>query len=73
MSQGLEYLRANNETIKAIATRHNVRSISVFASVARGEDRPDGDIDFLQVDIELVDQGGLFPRDAHIRDEALAL
>lgn len=28
-------------------------------------------IDFLQVDVDLVAQGGLFHRDAHIREEAL--
>lgn len=37
--------------IREIASRHHARSISVFGSVARGEDRPDSDIDFL-VDFE---------------------
>jgi len=96
MSQRLEYLRANSEAIKAIAARHKARSISVFGSVARGEDRPESDIDFLvdcdptaslfdlvhmrqelieflQVEVDLVDQGGLLPRDSHIREEALVL
>lgn len=30
-------------------------------------------IDFLQVDVDLVDQGGLFPLDSHIQEEALVL
>jgi len=96
MSLRLEYLRANSEAIKAIAARHKARSISVFGSVARGEDRPESDIDFLvdcdpsaslfdlvhmrqelidflKVDVDLVDQGGSFPRDFHIQEEALTL
>ena len=92
----MEYLRANSDAIKAIAARHKARSISVFGSVARGEDSPESDIDFLvdcdpaaslfdlvhmrqelieflRVEVDLVDQGGLLPRDSHIREEALAL
>ena len=92
----MEYLRANSDAIKAIAARHKARSISVFGSVARGEDSPESDIDFLvdcdpaaslfdlvhmrqelidflKADVDLVDQGGLFPRDSHIREEALIL
>ena len=96
MSQRMEYLRANSDAIKAIAARHKSRSISVFGSVARGEDSPESDIDFLvdcdpaaslfdlvhmrqelieflRVEVDLVDQGGLLPRDSHIREEALVL
>ena len=96
MSQRMEYLRANSDAIKAIAARHKARSISVFGSVARGEDSPESDIDFLvdcdpaaslfdlvhmrlelieflRVEVDLVDQGGLLPRDSHIREEALVL
>lgn len=47
MSQRLEFLRANSGTIKAIAARHKALSISVFGSVARGEDGPNSDFDFL--------------------------
>ena len=88
--------RRDHHAIRAIAASHKARSISVFGSVARGEDRPESDIDllvdcdptaslfdlvhmrqelsdFLQVDVDLVDQGGLFPRDSHIREEALVL
>ena len=96
MSLQIEYIRANSEAIKAIAARHKARSISVFGSVARGEESPESDIDFLvdcdptaslfdlvhmrqelieflQVDVDLVDQGGLLPRDSHIREEAIVL
>ena len=47
MGSRLEHLRSNREAIRAIAARHKALSISVFGSVARGEDRPDSDYDFL--------------------------
>lgn len=47
MSARLDFLLSNSETIKAIAARHKAISISVFGSVARGEDGPDSDVDFL--------------------------
>lgn len=47
MSERLDFLRANSNAIKAIAARHKVISIAVFGSVARGEDSPDSDVDFL--------------------------
>ncbi len=43
----LDELRARRDEILTIAARHGVRSVSVIGSVARGEDRPDSDIDFL--------------------------
>lgn len=58
----LEYLKANREAIRAIAARHKALSISVFGSVARGEDRPESDYDFLvQFDkgTTLIDQSDL--------------
>lgn len=96
MCPRLEFLRENSEAIRAIAARHKALSISVFGSVARGEDLLNSDIDFLvdcdptaslfdlvhmreelieflRVDVDLVDQGGLLPRDSHIREEAVAL
>lgn len=55
----LELRRAE---ILAAATRHGARNVRVFGSVARGDARPDSDIDFL-VDMEpgrsLFDVGGL--------------
>jgi predicted nucleotidyltransferase len=47
MSARLDFLLANSEAIKAIAARHKAISISVFGSVATGEDRPSSDFDFL--------------------------
>lgn len=48
--------------IREIAAKHGARNIRVFGSVARGEARPDSDVDFL-VDMEpgrtLLDLGGL--------------
>lgn len=40
-------LDARREEIKAIVARHHGRSVKVFGSVARGEERPGSDIDFL--------------------------
>jgi predicted nucleotidyltransferase len=96
MSERLDFLYANRGTIKAIAMRHKALSIAVFGSVARGEDGPESDFDFLvkagpnfslfdqvrlrrelmeflKAEVDLVDEGGLYPRDNHIREEALAL
>lgn len=58
-----ELLEARRGEILRIAARRGARNVRVFGSVARGEDRPDSDIDFL-VDMEpgrtLLDLGGLF-------------
>jgi len=43
----LEFLQANSEVIRSIAAHHKGKSIAVFGSVARGEDGPDSDVDFL--------------------------
>jgi uncharacterized protein len=43
----LTLLRANRDAILSIASRRGVRNIRVFGSVARGEARPDSDIDLL--------------------------
>ncbi len=37
----------NRDKILQVASRHGVKKIRVFGSMARGEDRPDSDIDFL--------------------------
>lgn len=86
----------HREDIKAIVTRHKGTAVAIFGSVARGEESPDSDIDFLveferdaslfdllhvQDDLErllerkvdVVDRGGLKPRDHVIRREAIAL
>jgi predicted nucleotidyltransferase len=58
----LELLRARRNEILAIAEKRGARNVRVFGSVARGEDRPDSDIDFL-VDLDpgrsVFDLGGL--------------
>ncbi len=38
---------ANREEIKAIVARHRGRSVALFGSVARGEETPASDLDFL--------------------------
>jgi hypothetical protein len=57
-----ELLKAKREEILRIAARHGAVNIRVFGSVARGDARPDSDVDFL-VDLEpgrsLLDLGGL--------------
>lgn len=47
----LDQLRLNREAINTLGKRYGARRIRVFGSVARGEERPDSDIDFL-VDFE---------------------
>jgi hypothetical protein len=58
----LESLRARRADILAVATRRGARNVRVFGSVARGQERPDSDVDLL-VDLEpgrsLFDLGGL--------------
>lgn len=46
-----DLVEARREEIKAIVARHHGRSVAVFGSVARGEEGPESDIDFL---VELV-------------------
>ncbi len=43
----LDTLRAQRNAIIAISRHYGAEHIRVFGSVARGEDRPDSDIDFL--------------------------
>ncbi len=43
----LAEVRAKREEIVAAAARHGARNVRVFGSVARGEARPDSDIDVL--------------------------
>jgi hypothetical protein len=40
-------IEAHRDEIKAIVARHQGRSVAVFGSVARGDEGPDSDIDFL--------------------------
>ncbi len=57
-----EILKPKREEILRIAAKHGAYNVRVFGSVARGEARPDSDVDFL-VELEprrsLMDLGGL--------------
>jgi len=43
----LKELRRKKEELMKIVARHGVTRVQVFGSVARGEEGPDSDIDFL--------------------------
>jgi uncharacterized protein len=43
----LDELRAKKDAILALGGQYGARRIRVFGSVARGEERPDSDVDFL--------------------------
>ena len=42
-----ELVEARRDEIKAIVARHHGKSVAIFGSVARGDERPGSDIDFL--------------------------
>lgn len=44
-----DLVEAHRDEIKAIVARHHGLSVALFGSVARGDERPDSDIDFLVV------------------------
>lgn len=43
----LDDLRTKRDVILALISRYGARHIRVFGSVARGEERPESDVDFL--------------------------
>ena len=47
MSERRALVEAKREEINAIVRRHKGRSVAVFGSVARGDDGPASDVDFL--------------------------
>jgi uncharacterized protein len=57
-----ELLKSKRADILQVAAQHGARNVRVFGSVARGEARPDSDVDVL-VELEtgrsLLDLGGL--------------
>ena len=65
----LELVQSLSDEIKAVAFRHKGISVSVFGSVARGEDTPESDIDFL---IDFAKGSSLFDI-MHVQDELEAL
>lgn len=48
-------LRLRRDTLRQIADRHGASNLRLFGSVARGEERPDSDIDLL---IDLAEDRG---------------
>jgi predicted nucleotidyltransferase len=40
-------ISARREQVMAVAARHHANRVRIFGSVARGDDRPDSDIDLL--------------------------
>ena len=56
------FLKSKREEILRIAAKRGARNVRVFGSVARGDARPDSDVDFLvelEPDRSLLDLGGL--------------
>jgi uncharacterized protein len=57
-----DLLRTRREEIIRVAAQHGARNVRIFGSVARGEARPDSDVDIL-VDVDpgrsLLDLGAL--------------
>lgn len=91
-----DLLALHRDEIHEAVARHHSMSVSVFGSLARGESRPDSDIDLLvrfapgsslfdllrltdELEnllgrpVDVVAEGGLKPRDEHIRRDAIAL
>jgi predicted nucleotidyltransferase len=58
-------VESHRDAIEALAHRHHGRTIAVFGSVARGDEREDSDIDFL---VEFEPGSSLFDL-LHLQDE----
>lgn len=65
----LEMLRDQRAQVLQVVQRHHGRSVRIFGSVAREEDRPDSDVDFL-VDF---DPGSSLFDLLHLQDELSTL
>jgi predicted nucleotidyltransferase len=57
MSPLQDLVQARRDQVKAVAARHHANRVRLFGSVARGEDRPDSDIDLL---VDFTDDSSLF-------------
>ncbi len=58
----LDILRSRRDEICSVAAEHGARDVRLFGSVARGEDGPESDVDFLvrfEPGTTLLDQAGL--------------
>ncbi|MCA1992406.1 MAG: nucleotidyltransferase family protein [Coleofasciculus sp. S288] len=60
-----ELLKEKREEILRLAAKHGASNVRIFGSVARGEARPDSDVDFL---VELESSRSLLDRIALIQD-----
>jgi predicted nucleotidyltransferase len=60
-----QLLQERREDILRIAAQHGASNVRIFGSVARGETRPDSDVDFL---VELEPSRSLLDRVALIQD-----
>ena len=60
-----ELLQERREDILRIAAQHGASNVRIFGSVARGEAKPDSDVDFL---VELEPSRSLLDRVALIQD-----
>lgn len=64
-------LAEHREELKALAERHGFRELSVFGSVARGEDTADSDIDLLVSGSETSPTSILWPVESAARTRSL--
>ncbi len=62
-------VEAHREEIKAVVARHKGRAVAIFGSVARGEEKPESDIDFL---VEFEKGTSLFDL-MHVEDDLVHL
>jgi hypothetical protein len=69
MDERLSLVESNREEIREVVRRHRGRSVSLFGSVARGDDTAASDIDFL---VEFLPGSSLFDL-LHISEELEAL
>jgi uncharacterized protein len=57
MSPLRDLVEARREQVKAVAVRHHATRVRLFGSVARGDERPESDIDLL---VDFTEDSSLF-------------
>ena len=57
MSPLRDLVEARREQVKAVAARHHASRVRLFGSVARGDERPESDIDLL---VDFTKESSLF-------------